>query len=68
VGAPAVGILYIALFGLGSIAGMAALSVVIAVPLRYSAHGLTRLHNSLRGAIGVATIALGGLLMFQVAA
>jgi len=66
VGAPAVGILYIALFGLGSIAGMAALSVVIAVPLRYSAHGLTRLHNSLRGAIGVATIALGGLLMVQV--
>jgi len=67
VGKPAVGILYIALFGLGSIAGMAALSVVIAVPLRYSAHGLTRLHNSLRGTIGVVTITLGGLLMFQVA-
>lgn len=67
VSSPAVGIMYIALFGLGSIAGMAALSVVIAIPLRYSAHGLTWLHNGLQGVIGVATITLGGLLMHQVA-
>ncbi|MGI8739774.1 MAG: urease accessory protein [Gammaproteobacteria bacterium] len=67
VSSPAVGITYIALFGVGSIAGMAALSVVIAVPLRYSAHGLTRLHNGVQGVIGVATVMLGGMLMYQVA-
>jgi hypothetical protein len=44
---PAVGMMYIALFGIGSIAGMAALCVVIAVPLRRSALGLTELHSGL---------------------
>ncbi len=56
---PWLGLVYIALFGLGSIAGMAVLSVAIAVPLRYSARGLTWLHNGLRATVGVATVALG---------
>ena len=43
---PGVGLLYIALFGLGSILGMALLSVVIAIPLRYSESGLTLAHNT----------------------
>jgi sulfite exporter TauE/SafE len=55
----AAGLLYMLLFGVGSIAGMALLSVVIAVPLRYSAAGLTRLHGLLHGAIGLATVAIG---------
>jgi hypothetical protein len=53
------GILYILVFGLGSIAGMALLSFVIAIPLRFSARALTRLHNLLQGAVGVATVAIG---------
>lgn len=63
---PAVGMMYIALFGFGSIVGMASLSVAIAVPLRYSAGGLTRLHNGLQVLIGTATIVLGGMMMVQV--
>jgi len=55
----AAGLLYILLFGVGSIAGMALLSAAIAVPLRYSAAGLTRLHGLLHGAIGLATVAIG---------
>ena len=55
----AAGLLYILLFGVGSIAGMALLSVAIAAPLRYSAAGLTRLHGLLHGAIGLATVAIG---------
>jgi sulfite exporter TauE/SafE len=59
--APSVGagLLYMLLFGVGSIAGMALLSVVIAVPLRYSTAGLTRLHGVLHGAIGLVTIVIG---------
>jgi high-affinity nickel permease len=53
------GLLYILLFGAGSIAGMALLSAVIAVPLRYSAAGLARLHLLLHGMIGFATLAIG---------
>ena len=57
------GLIYIALFGLGSIAGMAALSVAIAVPMRWAATGLTAAHNVLQVAIGIGTIGLGVVIM-----
>ncbi|MCP5372240.1 MAG: urease accessory protein [Hyphomicrobiales bacterium] len=59
VGSPGLGLAYIALFGLGSIAGMAALSAVIAVPLAYSARLLTRVNTALQAVVGTATVALG---------
>jgi ABC-type nickel/cobalt efflux system permease component RcnA len=59
------GLLYILMFGIGSIVGMAALSVVIAIPLRRSAKGLTWLNNGLQGVIGIATIALGSILIYD---
>jgi len=52
------GFLYVALFGAGSIAGMALFSVVICIPLR-SARALTRTHNGLQLAIGGGTAGLG---------
>ena len=66
--APAAGLVYIALFGLGSVAGMALLSAVIAVPLQWSARSFDWLHNGLQGAVGVVTIALGALLVYDNAA
>jgi len=62
---PITGLIYIALFGAGSMAGMALLSFVIAIPLRCSARGLTWLHNGLQGAVGCATILIGAFLIFQ---
>ena len=62
---PITGLVYIALFGAGSMAGMALLSFVIAIPLRCSARGLTWLHNGLQGAVGCATILIGAFLIFQ---
>lgn len=62
---PLVGIVYIALFGIGSIAGMAALSVIIAIPLHYSAAGLTWLHNWLQAVIGVITLLVGGVMVYD---
>ena len=56
---PLWGAAYILLFGLGSIVGMAALSVVIALPLTYSARSLTRANSALQLIIGIATIAIG---------
>lgn len=64
---PWTGILYIAVFGLGSMAGMAVLSAVIALPLRYSARSLTWLHNGLQGCIGLATIVLGMTVLYSTA-
>ena len=55
----ALGLLYILAFGLGSILGMALLSMVIAVPLRRSAAGLTGLHRGISAALGVLSAGLG---------
>lgn len=55
----AVGLGYVALFGIGSMFGMGALSTVIAVPLALSARWLTWVNSGLQGAVGVITIAIG---------
>src|SRR5436190_1964747 len=49
----------IALFGIGSMIGMGALSMVIAVPLVVSARWLTRADSALQGAVGIITMAIG---------
>jgi ABC-type nickel/cobalt efflux system permease component RcnA len=58
--------LYMALFGLGTMAGMALLSVVISVPLRKIARSLTWAHNALNAATGTATIGLGLWLIYDI--
>ena len=62
---PMIGLLYILLFGLGSIVGMAALSAVIAVPLLYSDKFVTWAYNGLQGIIGAATMTLGAYTMYS---
>lgn len=53
------GLIYILLFGVGSIAGMAALSAVIAVPLELSARRLNRMYATVELVVGVSTIGIG---------
>jgi sulfite exporter TauE/SafE len=53
------GIAYIALFGLGSILGMAGLSAVIAMPMRAAAEGVTRAQGLIEVVVGIATMAVG---------
>jgi len=59
------GLAYIAVFGIGSVLGMAALAVVITLPLRWSAHTLTWAHNGLTIALGLFTLTLGGVVLEQ---
>ena len=54
-----VGLGYVALFGIGSMIGMGALSMVIAVPLAISARWLTLANRTLQAAVGIVTIAIG---------
>ncbi len=56
---PFVGLAYVALFGLGSILGMALLSAVIAVPLRTTAKRLTWANRGLQVAIALTSVAIG---------
>jgi sulfite exporter TauE/SafE len=62
---PAWGIAYIALFGLGSIVGMAALSAVIALPLHLTSRRLNRVQGGLTATVGVGTVLLGCYVVYQ---
>ncbi len=63
---PWLGLVYIAVFGIGSIFGMGLFSLVIAVPLG-AARQLTWLYNGLQTVIGISTIGLGAYTIFQFA-
>lgn len=52
-------LIYLATFGLGSVAGMAALSLAISMPARMSSRRLGPVWNMVEGALGVLTIGLG---------
>lgn len=56
---PQIGIAYILLFGLGSMLGMAAVSALIALPLKLTARYMTRANQGLQAAIGILTIGIG---------
>ena len=64
---PAVGLGYVALFGIGSMFGMGVLSTVIAVPLAVSARWLTWANRGLQGVVGLATIAIGMMTIYEIA-
>lgn len=62
---PMWGFVYVVLFGLGSVVGMAALSLVIALPMTYAARSVTWVHKGLQVCIGLATIAIGAHVMLD---
>lgn len=57
---------YLALFGLGTVAGMAAITGVIALPATAASRRFTRVQQGLRVASGVASIAFGLILAHKV--
>jgi len=59
------GLLYVAIFGIGSILGMAGLSTLIAVPLTYSSKYLSWANSSLQLAVGSGTFILGSYVMYH---
>jgi ABC-type nickel/cobalt efflux system permease component RcnA len=59
-------VLYVLLFGVGSIVGMITFSVLISVPLSY-ARGISWLRVHLRGAIGGATVCIGTWMVYDIA-
>lgn len=62
---PAYGVFYVLLFGIGSMLGMGALSMVIAVPLAASARWLTWANRSLQGVVGIVTITIGSMTIYS---
>jgi high-affinity nickel permease len=64
---PVYGLLYILLFGVGSMLGMGALSGVIAVPLVMSARRLTWANRIIQVAVGVVTVVIGATTIYATA-
>lgn len=62
---PLHGLVYILLFGIGSMLGMGALSTVIAVPLAVSARSLTWANRGLQAIVGVVTIGIGAMTIYS---
>lgn len=60
---PLTGLVYVALFGIGSIGGMALLSLAISIPLR-TARRFTWLHNGSQAVIAAMTVIIGGSLIY----
>jgi high-affinity nickel permease len=65
VASAAYGMFYILLFGIGSMLGMGALSIIIAVPLAVSAKRLTWANRVLQGAVGAVTVAIGAMTIYS---
>lgn len=67
ISSPFVGLIYVTLFGVGSMIGMAMLSAVIAVPLVISARTLTWANRGLQIAVAVVAIAIGSSTIYATA-
>jgi high-affinity nickel permease len=57
-------IVYIVLFGVGSMIGMGLLSMIIAIPLRYAAHSMSWAYNGLSAVLGLFSTGLGLLTIY----
>ncbi|MEH2509726.1 cytochrome c biogenesis protein CcdA [Nitrobacteraceae bacterium AZCC 1564] len=62
---PLQGVLYIVLFGIGSMIGMGALSAVIALPLAASARFLTWANHALQAVVGIVTLSIGAMTIHE---
>ncbi len=63
---PALGLLYIAVFGLGSIGGMVVMSVLVSLPLKLTAERFGRAHATLRAAASLLSLGIGSAMVYEI--
>jgi sulfite exporter TauE/SafE len=61
----AVGLLYIVIFGVGSIGGMMLMSFLVSLPFQLTAKKFNRLNHLLQGVAGLVSIALGLFIVYE---
>jgi high-affinity nickel-transport protein len=66
IGNPVWGVLYLGVFGVGTIAGMMLVTVAIAIPFAVSGPRFARLHHRLRIATGLLSLGFGLFLAYHV--
>jgi len=63
---PELGVLYLAVFGLGTIAGMVTLTSALALPMAYATKRFERFQITLSRAAGLLSVALGLFLAYRI--
>jgi hypothetical protein len=64
---PLWGVVYLAVFGIGTVAGMMLITAAISVPFAYTARRLAGFNRSLGFASALSSLAFGAFLIFQIA-
>jgi high-affinity nickel permease len=64
---PSLAVLYLLVFGVGTIAGMMLITAAIAVPFKYSKTRFARLNHSLGLASGIISVAFGVFIVYEMA-
>jgi ABC-type nickel/cobalt efflux system permease component RcnA len=62
---PSLAVLYLLVFGIGTIAGMMLITTAIAVPFKYSKTRFARLNHSLAVASGIISVAFGVFIVYE---
>ena len=65
IASPAIALLYILVFGVGSIGGMMAMSFLIGLPVHLTAGRFTALNKAIRLAAGVFSFGLGAVIVYE---
>ncbi len=62
---PSLAVLYLLVFGIGTIAGMMLITTAIAVPFKYSKTRFARLNHGLAVASGIISVAFGVFIVYE---
>jgi ABC-type nickel/cobalt efflux system permease component RcnA len=63
---PIIGLLYIAIFGIGSVGGMLLMSAAISIPFALTATRFTRLNIAVRAVAAVLSVGFGIFMMYEI--
>ena len=62
---PALGFMYLAVFGFGSLGGMVVMSALVSLPAHFTAHRFVRTNLAVRVVAGVASVACGLAMVYD---
>jgi high-affinity nickel-transport protein len=66
ISSPLIGLLYIVIFGVGSIGGMMIMSALVSLPLYLTATRFTRANMAMRGLAGLFSLSFGLVMIYQI--
>ncbi len=66
ISAPLVGLIYIIVFGVGSIGGMILMSTLVGLPLSFTANSSARANLAIRGAAGLFSLCFGLFMVYEI--